>query len=334
MPALNGSPIGIPTSSTKIIFGLETTFNTLAGVLHMLPVLTFDPDTPFDIVDDTGLRGSPVKTYASYQGVGHSALQFECNYHPEEFGYFMALIMGAVTTTGAGPFTHTLVADPASLSLSFEEQGIGGTTIPRYLGQRVGSVGLRFNGAQGLITGTVGTQGPIYAEATPSTAPADASTTPLFGYQGQVTINGSQSFEVLEAEINFNRDLLLHYPIQNLQSPGDVLLAPLEVTWRMTVRPTTGAQSLAWRNYFRNFTVQTLQFDFANSFPVAGATKSLTILMTKAEFGYGRRIDRGNIQAIGYAIEGKALGNATDGSASILSPCKITMKNAQTSYTT
>src|SRR5579859_6142735 len=263
MPALNGSPIGIPSFSTKILFGVESAFGTeVPANLHLLPVISFEPDTPFDIVDDNGLRGSPVRTYKSYQGVGHSALQFETNYYPEEVGYFLAAIMGNVTSSGVGPYTHVMVADPASYSLSFEEQGIGGTTIPAYLGQRVGSVSMRFNGASGLITCTVGTQGKIYVEQTPSTAPSDATTTPLFGYQGQVTVNGSVTAEVLEAELTFTRDLLLHQPITNSQTPTDVLLAPIEVTWSMTVRPTTGADSLLWRGYYRNFTVQTLQFDF------------------------------------------------------------------------
>lgn len=332
MPALNGAPVGIPSSNTKILFGLETVFGTepAVGNLHLLPCNSFDGEAPFDVVEDRAYRGSPSQVFNAWQGVGHGQVQLETNFYPEECGYFLALIMGAVTTSGTGPYTHVMVADPASLSLSFEEQGAGGATIPVYTGQRVGSVSLRFSGATGLITLTANTQGQIYSERTPAVAPADLTSAPLFGYQGTVSVNGTADAQILEGEFTFSRDLLLHRPINNTQQPGDVLLSPLDVSWSLTMRPTSGANALAWRNYYRNFSIQPLQFAFTNP-----NGRSLTILMTRAEFGVSPlKIDRGDIQAIKLSLQGKGLGNATDGSASILSPARVTLVNQQTSYTT
>lgn len=336
--------LGVPTLNTKCWIALEP---TTAGVptwgtapagsaFHVHPANTINASNPFDVLPDNGYRGFASRTFAEYQGVGHSETSLESAFYPEESGYFSKLILGTDAVTGAGPFTHTMSLGPTPESLSFIEGGFGSATdaayARQYTGNRVTQVSYRFTGSQGLFSQTVNLYGKIWTDlAQGATAMAtnttDVTTGAIEAWRSLVGIAGPASggtlvADIVEAEVTMKREILPRWGLNNSQDPTAIYVGPLDVSFSMTIDVNV-ANHKTWRDYFRNFTPVQIQLIMTKG------TKVFKFNMQNAIIADGFEVDRSSPVNLMYHVTGHALHNSTD-----VGPAVITLTNAQTTYAT
>jgi len=127
----------------------------------------------------------------------------------EAIGFWLAALLGAPTTTGAGPYTHSYVSGATSLpSLAIE---IAHPEVPQfamYSGIKANSFALSMQ-RKGLVTATVGLVAQAEATATTTGAgtPAALTLTRFGGFNGSVTRNATNIGSIVSASLTYSNNL-------------------------------------------------------------------------------------------------------------------------------
>ena len=125
------------------------------------------------------------------------------------FGHWLKALLGAPTTTGSGPYTHTFVSSVANLpSLSLE---VGMPEVPIYftnMGVRVDSMQLNFarSGAANATLACIA-QGESDAAVSGGGTPTSEVLTRFNQFQGSIKKNGVQLGNVTGAQLTYSNTL-------------------------------------------------------------------------------------------------------------------------------
>ena len=175
-------------------FQMPFASTTLGGKSGLLPgdLLGYgrDPQAPQkDLIDVSGDIVVPVDAVA--------------------FGYWLKALLGAPTTTGAGPYTHTFTSGGASLpSLSIEKQMPEASSYAMMKGLMANSMTMTLQRG-GLLTASIGLMGMGEDSATTSQAGSLAAIElRRFGqYQATIDRDGSPLGNVPSLELNFSNNM-------------------------------------------------------------------------------------------------------------------------------
>jgi hypothetical protein len=117
LPVTDGAPPASPGrySLRSIAYGMEATPGATAvpatllvgDGLHVSDVARWAP------TQELGLRGA-VRPAGGVPVLGRSALRFESEADFEQVMLFLETSLGAATTTGSGPYTHSYLVDPSA----------------------------------------------------------------------------------------------------------------------------------------------------------------------------------------------------------------------------
>jgi hypothetical protein len=137
------------------------------------------------------------------------------------FGHWLKALLGAPTTTGTGPYTHTFVSGAASLpSLVLE---VGMPEVPIFFtesGVRVNSAQLSFarSGAANATLNCIA-QGESDATTTGGGTPTTATLTRFNQFQGSIKKDGLQLGNVTGAQLTYTNNL---ERIETIRSDGKI----------------------------------------------------------------------------------------------------------------
>ena len=137
------------------------------------------------------------------------------------FGHWLKALLGAPTTTGSGPYTHTFVSGASSLpSIALE---VGMPEVPIFFmeaGIRANSAQLNFarSGAANATLNCIA-QGEAKATTTGGGTPTVASLTRFNQFQGSIKKDGVQLGNVTGAQLTYSNNL---ERIETIRSDGKI----------------------------------------------------------------------------------------------------------------
>jgi hypothetical protein len=322
-----------PSVKSFLGLALETTKGTAVAATDYVPI-TQNSFKPVDIIAplyDNGLRGSMVENYNYVQGRRHTEVDFGGPAFADTIGYWIAGILGDVTTTGASaPYTHAIAlknsvaaagdAQPKALTIT-DYYSAG---IRQYPGCQVHELGLTFN-SDGMLEYTTKVTG--YPSAT-TTAPTPSFSTlvPTQVWTGTVTVGGTSISNSITGNLQLSRKVDPIFGIANTQAPYSVFLGALTVKGKITFVMEDDTQLT---NFISN-TQPALTFNWSTG---AGSTAT-QIQFTATKSAYTAAMIERSKDYVEVTVDFESLGNTTDvGATSGYSPIKFTLKNAKASGT-
>jgi Phage tail tube protein len=322
-----------PSVKSYLGVALESTKGTAVSATNFVPIMmtSFKPVDVIDPLYDTGLRGSLVENYAYVQGRKHTTVDFGGPVFADTIGYWVAGILGDVSTSGASaPYTHTIAlknavggagdAQPKSLTIT----DFYSANTRQYPGTQVTDLNFTFN-ADGMLEYTVKTMG--WASTTTSApAPSFSSVLPTQVWTGAVTIGGSTVAYVRTGTLDLSRKAEAIFGVGNTQNPYQVFVGALTAKGKITFVMQDDTELT---RYITN-TQPALTFNFSTG---SGSTATqVQFTLSKGAYVTGA-IER-NADYVEVTVDIEGLGNTTDvGSSSGYSPVKFTLQNALPSGT-
>jgi Phage tail tube protein len=322
-----------PSVKSYLGVALESTKGTPVTATNFVPV-TMTSFKPVDVIAplyDTGLRGSMVENYQYVQGRKHTTVDFGGPVFADTIGYWIAGVLGDVTTTGSSaPYTHAIAlknavggsgdAQPKSLTIT----DFYSANTRQYPGVQITDLGFTFN-ADGMLEYTVKTMG--WASTT-TTAPAPSFSTvlPTQVWTGVVTIGGSTVGYTRTGTLDLSRKSEAIFGVGNTQNPYQVFVGSLTAKGKITFVMQDDTELT---RYITN-TQPALTFNFSTG---SGSTATqVQFTLSKGAYVTGA-IER-NADYVEVTVDIEGLGNTTDvGASSGYSPVKFTLQNALPSGT-
>ena len=312
---------------------LETTKGTPVAATNFVPITanTFKPVDVIAPLYDTGIRGSMVTNYAYFQGRHNTTVDFGGPVFADTVGFWIAGILGDVTTTGSSaPYTHVISvknavgssSDAQPKAMTISDFYAAGTRY--YPGCQVTDFGLTFN-ADGILEYTAKMIG---WPSTTNTAPTPSFTSvlPTQVWTGVATIGGSAVGYVKTGTLDLTRKSEAIFTVQATQSPYQCFVADLEVKGKITVVMQDDTELT---RYLTN-TQPTVNFNFSTG---TGATATqVSFNLTKGAYTTSA-IER-SADHVELTFDIEAIANVTDaGTSAGYSPVKFTLQNAYPSGT-
>jgi len=322
-----------PSVKSYLGVALESTKGTPVTPTNFVPV-TMNSFKPVDVIAplyDTGLRGSLLENYNYVPGRKNTTVDFGGPVFADTIGYWIAGVLGDVTTTGStAPYTHSIAlknavgttgdAQPKALTITdFYSAG-----NRQYPGCQVTDFGLTFN-ADGMLEYTVKAMGfPSVTSA--SSAPSFSAVLPTQVWTGTVTIGGSTVGYVRTGTLDLSRKAEAIWGVSNTQSPYQVFVGALTAKGKVTFVMQDDTELT---RYITN-TQPSVTFNFSTG---TGATATqVQFTLSKGAYVTGA-IER-NADYVEVTVDIEGLGNTTDvGATSGYSPVKFTLQNALPSGT-
>jgi len=322
-----------PSVKSYLGLALETTKGTAVTATDFVPI-TLNSFKPVEMINellDKGIRGSMVENYNYVQGRRHTEIDFGGPVFADTIGYWLAGVLGDVTTTGStAPYTHAIAlknsvgasgdAQPKALTIT----DYYSANIRQFPGCQVHDFELTFN-ADGMLEYTAKVTG--YPSAT-TTAPAPSFSTvlPTQVWTGAVTVGGTSISNSTTGSVKLTRKVEPIFGIANTQAPYSVFVGALEVTGKITFVMENDTQLT---NFLSN-TQPALTFNWSTGTGATATQVSLTA--TKSAYTTGVVVrDKDYVEV---TVEFNSLGNTTDvGTTAGYSPVKFTLQNAKPSGT-
>jgi hypothetical protein len=322
-----------PSLKSYLGVALETTKGTPVSATNFVPI-TLNSFKPVDVIAplyDTGIRGSMVENYAYLQGRKNTTVDFGGPVFADTIGYWVAGILGDVTTTGSSaPYTHAISlknsvggsgdAQPKALTIT----DFYSANTRQYPGCQITDFGLTFN-ADGMLEYTVKAMG-FPSVTTTAPAPSFSTVLPTQVWTGTVTIGGSSVGYVRTGTLDLSRKSEAIFGVSNTQSPYQVFLGGLTAKGKVTFVMQDDTELT---RYLTN-TQPALTFNFSTG---SGSTATqVQFTLTKGAYVTGE-IDR-TADYVQVTVDIEGIGNTTDvGATSGYSPVKFTLQNALASGT-
>jgi len=322
-----------PSVKSFLGLALETTKGTPVTATDYVPI-TLNSFKPVDIINellDKGIRGSMVEDYNYVQGRRHTEIDFAGPVFADTIGYFVAGIMGDVTTTGASaPYTHAIAlknavgttGDAQPKALTFTDYYSAG--VRQYPGCQVHDLEFTFN-ADGMLEYTSKVTGYPSATTTAST-PSFSTVVPTQVWTGTVTVAGTTISNAVTGSLKLTRAVEPIFGIANTQAPYSVFLGALTVTGKVTFVMEDDSQLT---NFLSN-TQPALTFTWATG---SGATAT-QFAVTASKSAYTTGMIARDKNYVEVTVDFNSLGNTTNvGATNGYSPVKFTLQNAKPSGT-
>jgi hypothetical protein len=322
-----------PSVKSYLGLALETTKGTAVTATDFVPITlnSFKPVEMINELFDKGIRGSMVENYNYVQGRRHTEIDFGGPVFADTIGYWLAGVLGDVTTTGStAPYTHAIAlknsvgasgdAQPKALTIT----DYYSANTRQFPGCQAHDFELTFN-ADGMLEYTAKVTG--YPSAT-TTAPAPSFSTvlPTQVWTGAVTIGGTSISNSTTGSLKLTRKVDPIFGIANTQAPYSVFVGALEVTGKITFVMENDTQLT---NFLSN-TQPALTFNWSTG---TGATAT-QVAFTASKSAYTTGVVVRDKDYVEVTVEFNSLGNTTDvGTTAGYSPVKFTLQNAKPSGT-
>jgi len=281
---------------------------------------------------DEGVRGANAKEYNYIQGRKHSEIEWGGPVFPDTLPWAIGGVLGDITTTGSGPYTHSIAlenstatgassANPQPTTLTLTD--FYAANVRSYPGCKVHDFTLNFS-AEGLLEYDAKATG--WASSVPSTpSPTwDNTILPVPVWAATVTLGGTTVSNVVEGMISMARPVTPIFGIANTQNPYTVFSGPLEVKGQLKFVMEDDTQLTAF-----------LSQDSANlpalvvNWSQGSGASATQIQATLSKRAYTTAvIDRGK-DYVEIVVDIIGMANSTDvGSSAGFSPIKWAIKNA------
>lgn len=302
---------GIPEPATQFVAFAQNSFK---------PVDNIGP------LYDTGIRGSMVENYAYLQGRRHTTIDVGGLAFADTIGFFIAGILGDVTTTGASaPYTHSisLLNSPGYVSdaqpTSFTITDFYAADTRYYPGCQITDFGLTFN-ADGLLEYTAKLMG-FPSENTSPTTPNFSNVLPTQVWTGTVSVGGSPIGYTKSASLELARKSEPIFSITGNKKPYQIFLGALTARGKMTFVMQNDNELI---NYLSDLQ-PSLTFNFTTG-TGAGLTQIAYTLSSEA---YTLAAIERSADHVELTVDFEGLGNGADvGTSGGYSPIKFTLQNA------
>lgn len=326
--ALVGSTLTVAATGHAHALGCPIFVTAAANApTDYIPVKTFTPNDNRSMYPDMGFRGSNTDTYGLVAGNIYSSYGTGGDVFPDTIGWFLALILGDVATTGgSAPFTHTFSSlnsgngQPLSKTLT-DYDAIQPRAFP---GQTCTDLSFAIT-ADALLTWTATLQG-FQSGTVASPTASFSAITPVPTWTGGTTIGGTYTPTLLSATVDLKRNGTVLNAVNGNPNPYSLWVGPLSVTGKLTFVAEDEVQLL---NYLNN-SQPSLVFDFTAG--AAAAATEVKLQMTKCAYTAGTKNRGQDYQSVDITFT--AIANTTDAGASGgYSPLKATLQNARASGT-
>lgn len=337
MPA----PTTYPSAKQFIGVAKETTPGTAVAMTNTVPVDSFDPEDKVTALIDSAMRGSMAGEYNYIPGVKHSEFTGKGPMFMDTAGFFIANILGDITTTGASaPFSHAIsllnsgTAQPSTLTIT-DWQGLPATNFARqYTGCALSELTITGNAESELIM--LEWKGLGWASNIAAAAPTSAPSTalPIATWRSLVGLGGPATGGTLDStlgdfELKISRKLDQIFTAQNSQNPYITQRGEVTATMKLDFA-APAAETNAYLAFINNTQPQ-IQIIIDNGLTL-GAALGMTIDVQIGAYDTSK-IDRGK-EAVAYSGTVKPMANTTNAGASGgYSPVKVTLRNALTAGT-
>jgi hypothetical protein len=322
-----------PSLKSYLGVALETTKGTPVTATNFVPI-TLNSFKPVDVIAplfDQGIRGSLATNYNYVQGRRNTTVDFGGPVFADTIGYWIAGILGDVTTTGSSaPYTHAIAlknavggsgdAQPKALTIT----DFYSANTRQYPGCQITDFGLTFN-ADGMLEYTVKAMG-FPSVTTTAPTPSFSTVLPTQVWTGTVTIGGTSVGYVRTGTLDLSRASEAIWGVNNTQSPYQVFLGGLTAKGKVTFVMQDDTELTR----FITNTQPALTFNFSTG---SGSTATqVQFTLSKGAYNTGE-IDR-TAEYVQVTVDIEGLGNTTDvGATGGYSPVKFTLQNALASGT-
>lgn len=323
------TPASYPVAKSFILLTKEVTEGTAVppGVATV-PVNKFLPKDRLPPIKDKAQRGSMAGTYGQQQGSGHAEWTIEESpVMYDMLPYFLNNILGDITTSGAGPYTHVHsllnsgAAQPGTFTI-FDWEGTPTNSGRQWPGIVVTELVIKGNPESEYITWSAKGLGWLSAAMAAAPVAAPTSDRPMPAWRAEIKINTVAVKAYGEWEITITREAEAEHTSQNSQQPYKIQRGELTATGSLAVRKPSDETQL--QQYLAN--TQPALNIVADNGGLTTAKRSIDIQCSVIGFD-DTSLDRGEL-AIGYKQTFEALANSTDAGASGgSSPIKITVIN-------
>lgn len=310
----------------------EVTKGTPVAPTDFIPVLA-SAVKPVDVIDplyDMGLRGSLVNSYNYIPGRTRSTFDLGGDVFPDTIGYFLAGVLGEVTTTGvSAPYTHSIAlknvtgAGADAQPISYTLTDFYGAATRAYAGIQFHDFTLNFS-ADGLLAYDAKGTGWLSASASVPT-PSFSTVLPTPVWRGTVSIGGSAVTYTTTGSLSMSRPVTPIYGISNTQNPYQVFVGPLTTTGSFTFVMEDNTELTR----FLTNTQPAITLNWAYGAGASAVQVSAT--MTKGAY-VATAIDR-SADYVTIAVDVNAQANTTDAGSTGFAPIKWTLQNADASGT-
>jgi hypothetical protein len=327
--------VALPRSRSYLGIAKETrpTPGSAPTAVAATAFIPFTSITPFDNItylDDKGIRGSMVDNYNVVQGKKYSEFDIAGDVFADTVGYFVAGVLGDVTTTGStAPYTHAISTlnsqatngQPTTYTLS-DYYSLGSSSTRQYTGVQFSEIDFKFS-ADAILTYTAKGMGYVSATASNPT-PSFSTVNSLPSWTGAVTLSGSATSIMAEGNCNIKRTVEPIFTVDGTQRPYQLFAGAVSAEGSLTLVFESDTEL----TYYLTNSQPALDIDFTQS---SGA-EEVKLHMTECAFT-SAKIDRSK-DYIQLMVNYRAMANTTDvGASSGYSPIKVTLKNAKVSGT-
>jgi hypothetical protein len=322
-----------PSVKSYLGVALETTKGTPVAATNFVPI-TLNTFKPVDVIAplyDMGIRGSMVENYNYVQGRRNTTVEFGGPVFADTIGYWIAGVLGDVTTTGSSaPYTHAIAlknavggsGDAQPKALTITDFYSAGTRY--YPGCQITDFGLTFN-ADGMLEYAVKAMG-FPSTTTSAPTPSFSTVLPTQVWTGTVSIGGTTVGYTRTGTLDLSRKSEAIWGLSNTQSPYQVFLGALTAKGKLTFVMQDDAELT---RYITN-TQPALTFNFSTG---SGSTAT-QVQFTVSKGAYVTGAIERNADYVEVTVDIEGLGNTTDvGATSGFSPVKFTLQNALPSGT-
>lgn len=328
------TPTTWPSAKQLTGVAVETTQGTAVTTLAAsCPVKEFTPKDKFVPLKDDALRGSMVEQYGLIQGPKNIEFSMSGPVFADWLPFFVRNILGDLTTTGAGPYTHAIstlnsgTAQPSSLTI-VDWQGPTPTSLARvYSGCCLSELTIKGNPESTLLEWSA--KGLGWSSSAFPTAPPTftlSSDAPFAAWRTGIGVSGTFAaqpvYTIRNWEVTIKRQLKPEWTSQNLQTPYIIQRGAVSVEGSFYVSVPSDETFL---NFWLNNTQPQFQFLIDNG-GLTTAQRRLTLDIQSTAFA-STEINRSE-EAVGYDCSFSANGNTTNAGASGgYSPIKVTTIN-------
>lgn len=299
------------------------------GPTDYLPLTSIDASDAIATAADKGIRGSNVEAYGVVQVAGDSDISLGGDVIPDNFGYLLGSIFGAVDFVTATANTHTFAGMNTAASngqpTPFELYIYNGYNTRVYAGAKASELQIKYDPMQ-LLTWTAKFKGFLSGVvATPT--PSFTAIGPQGAWQSTVTVAGVAVPNLLTADLTIKRTSMdVIQTLDGNQSPYKIWAGPLDISGTLNF---VAEDDTILAHYLSN-DQPAVVITLTNG---TGATQvGLRITMTKTNFIAGWKTvitgSKGYVE-VGGPIQ--AVANTTDSNTAGTgySPGKVVLTNAK-----
>lgn len=328
MSTITGSTASIFQTVLGIALEPQPATGAPVDATDFIPVRKFDVKNTVTKLLDQSWRGSMVETVGVQNGPQSASVDIEGDAFPDTIGFWIAAILGDVTTTGsAPPFTHAIAllnsgnGQPPSYTITDSDP----LSTRLYASTRLTDLTLTYDASKLL---TYSATGLSWATQGTADAPTQSYSTllPAPAWECAASYGGSATGIVQTAEVAFKRSgSEAIFTLQNSQNPYEVHVGQIAVTTKITI-------VAADETWLTDYLADTTKALVLNMSPAGSSTTQIEITATGHNL---QSVSKSKGKSyIEFEVEGLMVGNTTDvGTSGGYSPCKVTLQNSEPSGT-